>query len=224
MERQQANIAIIELIESKEFKQCISKVKPEYLQADLTSEVYLALLETAPEKITALQGRNELRFYAARIIFNMAFSNTSPFYKKYRGFVMDYKESYKDYYDDEGNLADPTGPLEQYYDRINQINLEELFDESESKDRKKLELLAFSLIDNLYWYDAQILKLYLYYGDYRRTAQETRIPFTSIYCTVQKAAKEIKELLKGREIPNDNEVAQLLNKIESVLQIDSAVA
>lgn len=217
-----AQTAIVELISSKEFKKCIAKIEPAHLQDELTSEVYLALLETAPDKIEGMAERNELKFYAARIIHNMACSNTSPFYKKFRDIrVTTYNEALNDGYG--VNESKELNPRNEYYEDVyySKINIDNLFDENEIRDRKKLELLAFSLIDQLYWYDAQILKLYLYYGDYRTTAINTRIPFPSIYCTVQKAAKELKALVDAREIPTDLEIGELLNKIESILQVDN---
>lgn len=211
-EREEANAAITLLIQSKEFKQCISKVNPAHLQDDLASEVYLALVETNPALIIGLQSRNELRFYAVRIIWNMASSNTSPFYHKFRRTnIASYNEEYN-------------GDYSEVITDFPEINTDTLFDECKLKDRKKLELLAFSLIEGLYWYDAMILKLYLVYGDYRSVAKETRIPFTSIYCTAQKAIKEIKEKLAKYDVPKDEEINELIANIERSLKVDITAA
>lgn len=48
-------------------------------------------------------------------------------------------------------------------------------------------------LDGLYWYDKQILQLYIKLGNYRAVEKETGIPFSSVYKTVQKAIKQIKE-------------------------------
>jgi len=45
---------------------------------------------------------------------------------------------------------------------------------------------AIAEIENLYWYDREILKLYAEYGTYRAVEEATGIPFESIYKTVQK--------------------------------------
>lgn len=218
--RQKANTAIVELIQSKEFKQCIGKIEPAYLQEDLASEVYLALLETEPNKIIELHNRNELRYYAVRIIFNMACSNTSPFYKKFRKHS---NAGYTELYNDgstglriDDDIEKETRSCVEYYSKI---NLDDLFDECEIKDRKKLELLAFSLIDKLYWYDAEILKLYLLHGNYRAIAEEVRIPFTSIFCTVKKAVQELKEKIAKSEVPTDAQINDMLKKIETLLKV-----
>lgn len=81
--RDEANKIIVKLIQSDEFNHCMRKVKPE-LKEDLKAELALILLETDPQKIVTLNDSKELTFYTVRIILTLAFSKTSPFYKKYR--------------------------------------------------------------------------------------------------------------------------------------------
>ena len=52
---------------------------------------------------------------------------------------------------------------------------------------------AINEIENLYWYDREILKLYGEYGTYRKVEEVTGIPFESIYKTVQKASLQIRK-------------------------------
>jgi hypothetical protein len=52
---------------------------------------------------------------------------------------------------------------------------------------------AINEIENLYWYDKEILKLYIQYGTYRKVEEITGIPFESIYKTVQKASLQIRK-------------------------------
>lgn len=209
--RQAANTAIVELIQGKDFKNCISKIEPKHLQDDLASEVYLILLETNPGKIVDLHQNKQLNFYAARIIMNLAFSNTSPFYKKFR-------HSHKCYIDN--GIAHYEAENELVFGESEVITkIIEICDNSnEDINRHKEELLALDAITGLYWYDAEIVRLFLEYGNYRAVAKETRIPFTSIYYTIQKAAKDIKQKVKSKELPNDAEINLIINKLTAIKQ------
>jgi len=57
---------------------------PSQYKDDLSSMVYLILLETDEEKIIGMYERDELRFYITRIVLNNYNSKTSPFHKTYR--------------------------------------------------------------------------------------------------------------------------------------------
>ena len=78
------NEIITEFYRRKEFNDCINKQEPEHLRDDLRAEVMLILLETSEEKIKALHEKDELKYYAVRIILNLIQSKTSSFFKKYR--------------------------------------------------------------------------------------------------------------------------------------------
>jgi len=68
----------------KQINQLIKSVRPEDLQADLRQELALALLSIDCEKISEIWACNGLIGFSIKIITNMAFSNTSQFYKKFR--------------------------------------------------------------------------------------------------------------------------------------------
>lgn len=59
-------------------------------------------------------------------------------------------------------------------------------------DVKITRELALDHIDNLYWYDKEMLMLYLKHGNYRAIETETGIPWESAYKSIQKACKEIR--------------------------------
>ena len=65
------NSIIIQLWDSTELKDAISKMQPEELQYDLKVEVFLVLLEMDDEKLFGLYERNEIRFYIVRTMLNM---------------------------------------------------------------------------------------------------------------------------------------------------------
>ncbi|OOQ57159.1 hypothetical protein [Mucilaginibacter pedocola] len=156
------NKLLTELFNSREFNRCIKKMRPEWLHDDLRAEVALILCEMPEEKIMALHQQGVLRFYAVRIILNLAQSSTSPFFKKFRASWVELE-----------NIIEPAY-IE--YD----------------KEKEAMLTQAITEIDNLYWYDKELLKLYLKLGSYRAMEQETGIPFESIYKTVQQACKAIR--------------------------------
>lgn len=62
----------------------IEKIEPKALRDDLHQEMAIALLEYDCERIEHIWAEGKLLNFACSIICNMAFSNTSQFYKKYR--------------------------------------------------------------------------------------------------------------------------------------------
>jgi hypothetical protein len=140
---------------------------PEHLRDDLRSEVALILLEKPDEVIKDLDAKKNLRFYTARIIMNLMFSNTSPFYNRYRLhgtniIPEDLRES------------DPNG---RYHKEL-------------------MEDRAIEHIEKLYWYDKEIVNLYLKLGNYRAIEKDTGIPWESCYSTIRKVIKQIRDELK----------------------------
>lgn len=87
---------IIEFIYNNgQINHLIKSVRPESLQDDLRQEMALALLSIPEEKISEIWASNGLIGFTIKIITNMAFSSTSPFYKKFR--KNDYQKAL-DYY------------------------------------------------------------------------------------------------------------------------------
>lgn len=76
--------AIKEVYLSPQIDALIKSVRPDHLQDDLRQEMALALLSIDCEKISEIWASNGLTGYAIKIVTNMAFSSTSPFYKKFR--------------------------------------------------------------------------------------------------------------------------------------------
>lgn len=171
------NEILSELFTSKDFNQCIRKMKPVNLQDELKAEVALILCEKDEEKIFQLWESGGLKFFTVRIILNLIQSNTSPFYKKFRS--NEFSLSYHDLDSAENGEG---------FKR--QITLE-ASEYDTSKD------MAISEIDNLYWYDREILKLYAEHGTYRKVEEVTGIPFESVYKTTQRACKIIRKKLSA---------------------------
>lgn len=77
--------------------------------------------------------------------------------------------------------------------KVVQLSIAYSEDIQEAIDFDKLCQSVCEQLDGLYWYDKQILQLYIKLGNYRAVEKATGIPFSSIYKTVQKAIKQIKE-------------------------------
>lgn len=161
-------------------------MKPEYLQDELRAEVALILCEKPEDQIIELWRLEKLKFYTVRIIINLIQSNSSPFYKKFRGSYspdIGYIERLLNKYED----SPPDDAVEQFQvfkTYSESLKCHDNYDDS--KDR------AIAEIDNLYWYDREILKLYAEHGTYRKVEEVTGIPFESIYKTVQRGCKQIR--------------------------------
>ena len=159
------NEIIAELYESREFNDCINKMEPEHLRDDLRSEVVLILLETPEEKIQLINEQvNGLKYYTVRVILNLIQSKTSKFYKQYR----------------------------QQLAELNDRFAYEFTDLEEREQREQVEAKAMNEIDNLYWYNKEMVRLYLQHGNYRAIEEITRIPYSSAYKTIQRSLQEIK--------------------------------
>lgn len=160
------NQIIEDLYRSKEFNDCIGKMEPEHLRDDLKAEVTLILLETEEQKLLAIHAAGALRYYTVRIIINLIQSKTSLFYKKYRQQLTEITDRF---------IAEESGDI------------------AERATREDIEDRAISEIDNLYWYNQIMVKLYMEHGNYRAIEADTRIPYSSAYKTIQKSFKEIRQ-------------------------------
>lgn len=165
------NEILTKFFASREFNNCINRMKPAYLREDLKSEVLLILCEEEEWFLHELYTRGELVYWAVRIIMNMMKSTSSPFFEKFRLQVAELPPGYdaEDYYD------------EQHY-----------------RELEKLEQRAFDMIDELHWYKAELIKLYRRLGSYREVSRQTGIPFQSVQRAVRNGCKQIKKMLDER--------------------------
>lgn len=162
--RDKANEIIVQLLQSNDFDNCLQKVKPS-LRDDLMGELALILLETEPERIVDMHENKRLNFYTAHIILRLAFSKTSPFYKKYRITHEEFKDS---------------GMLDDFYSLV---------------DRKLAEDRALSEIEKLDWYEQEMIKLYLEVGTYRKMSEVTNIPVMSCFQAIKIATEKIQKVI-----------------------------
>jgi hypothetical protein len=158
------NEVITNLYNSKNFNDCIGKMEPDYLREDLKSEVLSVVCEWPDEKVIGLYERKELDFYVVRVILNQVKSKTSPFAKKYR----------------------------RHTEELNGHEVLDFHDLDERALKEELEDIAIEEIDNLYWYDGALIKLYVELGNFRAIETVTQIPFISCYKNIKKSLQTLK--------------------------------
>lgn len=164
------NEIVEQLFVSREFNDCINKMEPDHLRDDLRAEVALILLETDERKLVEIHKNGGLKFYTVRIIMNLIQSKTSMFYKLYRQQVAEITDRF---------IA---GEEQDFKARA---------------EKEQIEDKAIKEIDNLYWYNEKMIRLYMQYGNYRAIEQVTKIPYSSAYKTIQKSFEEIKQKVLG---------------------------
>jgi hypothetical protein len=104
-----------------------------------------------------------IEYYTAGIICKMIRSSTSGFTKKYRSAHLELTEHVAD----ESNI-------------------------SERELKEQLEDFTISEIGSLYWYDAEMVRLYMRIGTFRGIQNLTGIPHVSCFKTIKKAMAVLK--------------------------------
>jgi len=80
---------------SPEINEAIGKMQPYELQDDLRQEVFLVLCEMNEEKLFEMFEQGYLKYFIVRTILNMAKSDRSGFYKKFRQLYQEIPLSYE---------------------------------------------------------------------------------------------------------------------------------
>lgn len=79
------NKIMIELYEDRIIRDIIDNMKVSSIDADdLEQEIYMILLEYDNDKIIEMYKNEQLRYFIVGVLQRQYFSNTSPFYKKYK--------------------------------------------------------------------------------------------------------------------------------------------
>lgn len=160
------NQIIENLFTGKNFTDCIGKMEPRHLQEDLKMEVISIVCEWPEEKIVQLYKDKALEFYVVRVILNQATSPRSGFYYKFR----------KD------QAVELTANIPD--------NKE---DQREREVKETIEHIALEEINKLYWYDAEMIRLYMKLGSFRAIEEHTGIPFISCYKNIKKSLATLKK-------------------------------
>lgn len=98
------NLIISEMYSSTDIKDAIGKMNPTDLQDDLRQEVFLVLCEMDEDKLLEMYDGGYLKYFIVRTILNMAKSDRSNFYKKFRQVYAEipitYEQKKEDYNED----------------------------------------------------------------------------------------------------------------------------
>ena len=172
-------------------------MEPVHLQDDLKGEVALVVCEWPEEKVLTLHQAGRLEFYVVRVILNMLTNKYSPFYKKFRNINVLYTERISNingvatYEGDEARFD--FSDLNKKLDNIVREQGQDLVDFTERERKETTEDWVLKEIDRLYWYDAELLRIYLRVGNFRAMEAETGIPYTSCYNNVKKSMAILKQ-------------------------------
>jgi hypothetical protein len=158
-------------------------MEPAHLRDDLKMEVIAIVLEWPDQKVIQLHEQGGLEFYVARVIINQIQSNTSPFFKKFR----------------DTNKVLELGVEGRGREKPAE-DAELLVEDLEQRiEREDLQDLAMQFIDRLYWYDAEMVRLYLSEGSFGKMSIKTNIPKDSCYWTVRNAFRKLKKMVEAEK-------------------------
>ncbi len=159
----------------------------DHLADDLLHDTLEILLEYDTEKIELIRQTGRLFFFSARVMTNLYYSKTSPFYYKYKKASVEYNDDY-----------------DTNFDKI-------ILTDDDDNNHKEVKLKQIEeILSEMYWYDRELFRLY-YYGDndgkrftYTSMAEKLRISRRSIFYTIKQVKEQIK--LKIDEIERANQV------------------
>jgi transposase-like protein len=138
------------------------------LWEDLRQEVAYIVLQYDAEKIAELEakGKQVFKFWIVRICCNQTNSKYGKFGRLY-GSLLPVEDIMKFVKEDE-----PIDNSQEVADAISKI------------------------VEGLYWYDQEILKMYVELGSVRKVSKQTSIPHTSIFITIKKIRLCIRQQLQ----------------------------
>ena len=148
---------------------------------DLLHETIEVLYKLDHEKVKKLINKKKFIFYIVRIMINQFHSNTSPYFYKYKKYYKLINPNYNTsiLWSEHWLNSIPE-------DDVDHIKVKEEFEDMLYKVQKNLKKLN--------WFDAEIFKVYYLMGHSLNTlAKETGINRSTIYKSIQKVIKKLKE-------------------------------
>jgi len=162
----------------RNLKQIACNFIPSQYVDDVTQEVFLHLYEDT-DKLAQLIADKKLKYYFIRLCKNNYYSKTSKYYYKYN-------RPYKD-------ISFNTDIMKLGI----KLKTEELYFIEDTD-------IINGILDELYWYDRELFKLYVL-GDnngkrytYTSLSEKTKISRISIYTTLKKVKEYIKKRLQEK--------------------------
>jgi DNA-directed RNA polymerase specialized sigma24 family protein len=148
---------------SKEIKEVVNRLRPEHLREDILQHCFTELFSKQETFILDLYHRGKLKAFIVKMLYNTSVFNDTPFCKEW-------------------NLISPSIGREIHVDRFKDVP------EDDSTDMVD-EVVG--VVNDLYWYKRDILKLYAELGTYKEVSEATGIPVTSIHNTIKDARNEV---------------------------------
>ena len=151
---------------------------------EAVQELMLYFMQMNPDTLKSIyekDGTKGIISYGAVVLRRSYTSPRSPYYYKY-----------KKYYT---KLDSYSSTITYEVKSINEKNLYNIPNPEEYKQWQKLELIDKAL-DEFYWYDRDVFKLYYYEGNtLTGLAKKTGISRNSLFTTIDKVREQLKELL-----------------------------
>jgi hypothetical protein len=156
----------IEWLYDTEFELAFKNIGKD-LWEDLRQEVALIVLEYDQDKLTELVGKGKqvYKFWIVRICCNQTNTKFGKFGRMYKSII----------------------PVEDV--------MKFVAEEEEVTDNQHIVDGILANMQKLYWYDKEILKLYIELGSVRKVSAYLGIPHTSIFMTIKNIRKCIKQSL-----------------------------
>jgi RNA polymerase sigma factor (sigma-70 family) len=151
---------------------------------EVVQELMLYFMQMNPDTLKSIyekDGKKGILSYGAVVLRRSFTSPRSPYYYKY-----------KKYYT---NLDSYSSTITYEVKSINEKNLYNIPNPEEYKQWQKLEQIDKAL-DDFYWYDRDVFKLYYYEGNtLSGLAKKTGISRNSLFSTIDKVREQLKEIL-----------------------------
>lgn len=157
------------LVNDPEYKDICRRIGGDYAD-DLYQELVLAFLEMPDDKLQQLDATC-LKCYFVRMAQGQFQRRNSSFFRKYR---LD-NRMVNDHKDDILQACEPTGPDPDLVEKVEAV------------------------VNDSYWYDQGLFKLYAEMGTIREVSDKTGIPSASVAVTVRDFKKIIRKKLKKHD-------------------------
>ena len=177
---------IANLYNDPDIVKAIGKMNPPELREDLKQEMFLVLCQKSDEDVIRMHEEGWLKFFVVRTMLNMIKSDRSTFHKLFRV-----------------NLSEFT---EKQYKHTN--------DEFEAKEGTLKSLTE--ALDSLAWYEREVLKLYSEHRNIVKLSKMTKIPYRSLFKTIQNAKLKMRTALKKDE---NNQAKLIGNYVTASLSV-----
>ena len=157
---------VVKWLYDNEFKSVFINIGKE-LWEDLRQEVALIVLEYDKEKISEIEakGKQVFKFWIVRVCCNQLHSKYGKMWRLY-------------------NQIMPVEDITKF-----------IKEEGDYEDNQTTIDIIQNVITDMYWYDKEILSMYVELGSVRKVSVQTGIPHTSIFITIKNIRKCIKKSL-----------------------------